>query len=322
MLEIPQKPEQDCAAMVNFLVNKLSSKAARALLIFCIALCSVIVVKAAVTLTYFIAQGQADSIRLTWETASELDNSGYYVRRSLSQTGQFNRISSFIPSTGDSLIGATYRYTDTNVIIGTIYWYQLESVDFSQNSQFYDPVSAVAGSEFATQTAIASTPSATSSIPTSTTAPATTTPTPTRTATQAPSSTSAYPGPASSTPPVFQPSPTPVAPVGGNVETTIVPTADLTNVSAVQLTGDVTSGTATLVPLPEITLDFSTPIPGTAAPEAIAMNSAAPANSSDADTRSPSSGWLTPGRLIFLGLILLVWVILGVWFFISMKRVQ
>jgi hypothetical protein len=308
--------------MANSLMVKLSLKAVLAVLIILSAAWSVIAVKAAVTLTYFVAQGQADSIRLTWETASELDNSGYYIRRSLTQTGQFNRISSFIPSIGDSLIGATYFFTDTSVTIGIVYWYQLESVDFSQNSQLYDPVSAVAGSAFATQTAIARTPTATVSTATATTISATATSTPIRTATQAPTSTGAYPGPATSTLPVLQPASTTIPPGGGNLASTELPTADLTNSSAALTAGNAAPGTATLIPLPEITLEFSTPAPGSSTPGAIAMGSGAQAGPTSADTGPSSSGWLTPGRMVFLGLILLVWVLLGVWFFFSMKRVQ
>lgn len=312
-----------CNQMAQFM-KKPFSIAVLIGLVLLAAASSVFIVKAAVTLTYFIAQGQANSIRLTWETASELDNSGYYIRRSLTETGTYNRISAFIPSLGDSLVGATYYYTDTNVTIGTVYWYQLESVDFSQNSQFYDPVSAVAGSDFATQTAIARTPTATASTPTATATVNTATPTSTRTATQIPAATAtgAYPGPATSTLPVFQSSPTAVNPVATVPATSSLPTPIAGTSTATAAPGEANTGAATLIPLPEITLIFETPEPDTATPAAIAMSSGEQASPAIAESASSSSGWLTPGRLIFLGLILLVWVILGVWFFVSMKRVQ
>ncbi len=309
--------------MVRSVNNRLSKAAAVVLLL--VAASSAVVVLAAVTLTYFIADGLETSVRLRWETASELDNAGFYVRRSLSQSGSFDRISAFIPSRGDSLIGATYAYTDTNVIIGTVYWYQLETVDFSQNSQFYDPVSAVPGSASATQTAIAAAPATVTPTATRTATSANSaTPTLTRTPTTtfAPSSTSAYPGPATATQAAIQASPT----SGSAPGNTPASTAGLTPDAAASQTGQVGGGqalsTATLIPLPQFTLEFSTPTPAEASPAALAMAPEEDAENGASQPASSPAGWLTPGRLLFLGFILLVWVILGVWFFFSMKRMQ
>ena len=66
---------------------------------------------AAVTLSRFGASVQADSIKVYWETASEVNMSVFYVLRSLSETGTYSRISNFIPAEGD-LGGAMYEYID------------------------------------------------------------------------------------------------------------------------------------------------------------------------------------------------------------------
>lgn len=295
----------------NFRIRRPKLFTAVAVLVMAAA--GVFAVRAAVTLAYFIAQGLDNSVRLTWETATELDNAGFYVRRSLLQNGSFNRISSFIPSRGDSLTGATYVFTDTNVVLGTLYWYQLETVDFSQNSQYYDPVSALPGSAAATQTAIASTPATATQTATATTTAATATRTPT--ATPQPTSTLAYPGPATSTPPVIQAT---QSGISGTAAPTGVETlsADATSSQFGIGGGDQAGSTATLIPLPEFTLEFATATPAAVAMAQQGGPQVPPAQSAAA------SGWLTPGRLLFLGFILLVWVILGVWFYLSMKRVQ
>jgi len=95
-----------------------------------------------VILTSFTAIGDDEVVWIEWETASELDNAGFYVWRSLSEDGTYSRVSQFIPSEGDPLTGAFYEFEDTDVANGTRYWYKLETIDLSQNSAFYGPVSA------------------------------------------------------------------------------------------------------------------------------------------------------------------------------------
>jgi hypothetical protein len=322
-LEITARHEPAGVLMVRSVNNRLSKTAAVVLLL--LAASSAVVVLAAVTLTYFIADGLETSVRLRWETASELDNAGFYVRRSLTQSGSFVRISAFIPSRGDSLIGATYAYTDTDVLIGTVYWYQLETVDFSQNSQFYDPVSALPGSAFATQTAIAATPATATPTATGTATSANSAiPTLTRTATAtfAPTGTSAYPGPATATQAAFQASPTSGSALGSTPASTASLPPDATASQAGQVGGDQALSTATLIPLPQFTFEFSTPVPAEASPAALAMAPGEDAENRASQPEPSPAGWFTPGRLLFLGFILLVWVILGAWFIFSMKRMQ
>lgn len=279
---------------------------------------------AAVTLQRFGPIVLPSSIRLEWETASELDNAGFYLRSGPSTSGPFTRISTFIPSRGDSLAGATYAFTDTNVVIGTTYFYELEAVALNQVSTFYGPVSAalldVAGTQTATVIVSGPTRTATATATAAATAThtaAAATPTATQAAaTAVPTVTSAYPGPATSTLPsgAAQSSPT----AGGNLQPT-PETSGTPDVFANQgsAPGNASSATATLIPLPEITLQFATPTPA-----AVAMASGETASGEPSPGEENTTGWLTPGRAVFLGLLALIWVILGVWFYFSLRKLH
>ncbi|MGW8250023.1 MAG: hypothetical protein ACWGO1_05225, partial [Anaerolineales bacterium] len=202
-------------------------------------------VRASVTLVSFRGTAGDNEVFLEWETDIELDNAGFYIRRGNAQNGPFTRISSLIPSQGDSLTGTTYSWTDDDVVNGTVYWYQLESVDLSQSSEFFGPISVTPGSTEPTVT-----PSATpTQTPTVAATGATLTSTPASPATTSPPST-AYPAPATAT----------------NIPT-LLPTAALiptittlpstpTTISVVEPPTAPVTATSTLVPLPALTLTF------------------------------------------------------------------
>ena len=151
---------------------------------------------AAVTLASFTAFGEDNVVWIEWETATELDNSGFYVWRSQSEDGAYNRISPLIPSEGDPLIGAFYEHEDRDVANGTRYWYKLETIDLGQASEFFGPISAIPG---------APTPAGTVTL--TTIATHTLTPTATRTISP-PTSTSATPYPAPGATATFPAAPT------------------------------------------------------------------------------------------------------------------
>lgn len=111
-------------------------------------------VSAAVELIYFRATGMADKILLEWETATEIDNAGFYIQRSLSSDSGFERVTDFIPSQGDPFTGQYYSYNDTTAEAGFVYYYKLEMVDNGGNSDFSDVAEAfiVGGSATPTST--------------------------------------------------------------------------------------------------------------------------------------------------------------------------
>jgi hypothetical protein len=96
-----------------------------------------------VTLSSFTARADDSAVGLEWETASELDNLGFHLYRSVSRSGPWTRItSSLIPGLGSSPIGARYSYTDTGLTNGVLYHYQLEDVETTGRTERHGPVSA------------------------------------------------------------------------------------------------------------------------------------------------------------------------------------
>jgi len=138
---------------------------------------------ASVTLVSFTATAGEAQVLLRWETATEIDSAGFFIRRSTQEAGEYARVSPFIPAQGDSLIGAVYTYADENVERGITYYYMLEAVDNDQSTELHGPVSATVGP------AVTETPTATPTpLPTVTPTP-TATSRPTRTATPTVTST-------------------------------------------------------------------------------------------------------------------------------------
>ncbi len=98
----------------------------------------------AVRLASFEATASDQAVDLTWRTASELDNLGFHLYRSLSEAGPWTRLNaSLIPGQGSSPLGAAYAFRDADVLEGTRYFYRLEDVDASSKTTSHGPVSAV-----------------------------------------------------------------------------------------------------------------------------------------------------------------------------------
>jgi hypothetical protein len=105
---------------------------------------AVLAVTTAVELMSFTASGGDQTVLLEWKTASELNNLGFLLYRSPSESGPWTRITpSLIAGLGSSPVGASYSWTDTGLTNGTRYYYRLEDVDLASRSTFHGPVSAV-----------------------------------------------------------------------------------------------------------------------------------------------------------------------------------
>ncbi len=86
---------------------------------------------AAVALIAITATGGA-TVTVEWSTASELNTAGFNLYRGDAQDGPFTRINTeLIPASPDPLIGGSYVFTDTSVVAGRTYYYQLEDVETS-----------------------------------------------------------------------------------------------------------------------------------------------------------------------------------------------
>lgn len=118
------------------------------LLALCMALFTVALVWAAVKITDFTAEartecepGKAACIIMKWETASETDNLGFRIVRSLTEDGSYAEISDFIRSL-DEGVGASYIFTDTAVTPGIIYFYKVQDLPAGGGAGYTNPVSA------------------------------------------------------------------------------------------------------------------------------------------------------------------------------------
>ncbi|MFZ2489349.1 MAG: hypothetical protein WAZ19_14650 [Anaerolineae bacterium] len=95
----------------------------------------------AAQLAGFEASSQGDGVQVVWETVSEATTASFNLYRSTSIDGEWTLLTN-MPATGGGM-GAVYTYTDTNVELGSMYFYSLEDVDVNGNTHRYDPVSVV-----------------------------------------------------------------------------------------------------------------------------------------------------------------------------------
>jgi len=122
------------------------------------------VVQAAVTLVSFDAYPGNQQVILEWETATEADMLGFYITRNNQPNGNYTRISPFIFTQGTTVSGLVYQYIDGNVINGQTYYYKLEAVDNTYNSECFGPVSVIPLPTTSTHTQTISQPSSTQSL--------------------------------------------------------------------------------------------------------------------------------------------------------------
>ena len=87
----------------------------------------------AVQATDFVATSDAGSVTLSWNTQSEVDNSGFNILREDPGTSSFRLISSYttndaLRGMGTNSTGKSYNYTDNKVTSGSTYQYEIQSV--------------------------------------------------------------------------------------------------------------------------------------------------------------------------------------------------
>jgi len=85
------------------------------------------------------------TVIVEWSTASELNTAGFNLYRSDSPDGPFTRLNEYlIPASPDPLLGSSYAFTDTNVVAGRTYYYQLEDVETGGATTRHGPIAAKA----------------------------------------------------------------------------------------------------------------------------------------------------------------------------------
>ncbi len=95
----------------------------------------------AVSLASFEAAPASGGVQLSWETVSEIDNTGFNVYRSLT-AAQPEQLLAFVPSQAPGgTQGAAYAFLDSDVVAGQTLWYWLEDVAFDGSTALHGPVS-------------------------------------------------------------------------------------------------------------------------------------------------------------------------------------
>jgi hypothetical protein len=93
-----------------------------------------------VELSSFTVFYAGDQAVLHWTTESETDNLGYHVYRSLTEDGDYERITAtVIKGAGSSWEPHSYQFIDGDVQPGQTYFYKLEQIDFEGTKQIYGP---------------------------------------------------------------------------------------------------------------------------------------------------------------------------------------
>ena len=76
------------------------------------------------------------AVVITWATQSELNNAGFFIKRSNQRDGEFQVINAtMVPGAGTTSEKQTYTYTDTTAQPNIVYYYQIEDVSLDGNRQ-------------------------------------------------------------------------------------------------------------------------------------------------------------------------------------------
>ena len=79
---------------------------------------------------------QTGAVVITWSTQSELNNAGFFIKRSQHREGQFVVINpTMVPGAGTTSEKQFYTYTDTTAQPNVVYYYQIEDVSLDGNRQ-------------------------------------------------------------------------------------------------------------------------------------------------------------------------------------------
>jgi hypothetical protein len=79
------------------------------------------------------------SIRIEWQTETELNTAGFNVYRSVAADGEYERLNAqLIPSQGSTTSGGSYTFVDEDVDAGQAYYYRLEDVELDNSRQLHE----------------------------------------------------------------------------------------------------------------------------------------------------------------------------------------
>lgn len=100
-----------------------------------------------VELTSFSASAGDRRVTLRWSTASEIENAGFAILRSIEKENGYREIDSYLSNNelrgaGNSSQTQNYSYTDASVTNDLTYWYKLVDVDVNGIRTEHGPISA------------------------------------------------------------------------------------------------------------------------------------------------------------------------------------
>ena len=79
---------------------------------------------------------ETGAVVITWSTQSELNNAGFFVKRSQQKDGEFQVINAtMVPGAGTTSEKQFYTYTDTTAQPNVVYYYQIEDVSLDGQRQ-------------------------------------------------------------------------------------------------------------------------------------------------------------------------------------------
>ena len=90
-----------------------------------------------VELVGFTANQSDNQVRLTWSTASEINNKGFEINRSINGN---NSVIGFVEGKGSSSEINNYKFTDETELRPGIYSYRLKQIDYDGTSEYSDEV--------------------------------------------------------------------------------------------------------------------------------------------------------------------------------------
>ena len=90
-----------------------------------------------VELSMFSAKrNDVGQVVITWETQSELNNAGFFIKRSQQKNGNFVVVNAaMVAGAGTTAEKQSYTYTDTTAQPNVVYYYQIEDVSLDGNRQ-------------------------------------------------------------------------------------------------------------------------------------------------------------------------------------------
>ncbi len=95
-----------------------------------------------VELNSFGAQFNDGAVTLTWSTATETENLGFHIHRSMAREANYVQVTNeMILGAGNSAEAHSYSYIDKGVKAGNTYYYKLQDVNFNGNAAFHGPIS-------------------------------------------------------------------------------------------------------------------------------------------------------------------------------------